>query len=301
MSQQQELHDQALRTNSAPHKEGGGDFLASSTWSSESLQSRLYSDTSTAKLVAAGATMGGTGGRSSSSLMGGQTLKKNAKGGKVLNSRLLGSQSTPALRTLSSGKVLERKSAKKTQSIVSKNSRQLFSKSILPSPSDTTFTSTARDRHGRGEEGSHLDSTGAVASSNNDAEGEVRIVPRTFLESLNLSIKHEHELFHVPHTFFYLSKANLNTRAYDLQLISQEAIDKNQYYTISKEGLTLHRGSDSEFTSLSQWEREYSLFHQISVIPFFRQYRRWKVNYFPFFRITAPIEISKTYLFFSFF
>ena len=276
MSQQNE---HTLRTNSAPQKEAGGeDFLASATWSSESLQSRLYSDTSTAKLAAAkGGTLGGNGGRSTGSLLGGQTqtLKKNAKSGKVLNSRMMGSQSTPAMRTLSSGKVLERKSAKKTQSIVSKNSRQLFSKSILPSPSDTSFAPAGDER----KEESHLDDTSAMLISNNDADGDVKAVPRTFLESLNLSTKHQHELFHVPHTFFYLSKANLNTRAYDLQLISQEAIDKNQYYTISKEGLTLHRGSDSEFTSLSQWEREYSLFHQISVIPFFRQYRRWKVDH----------------------
>lgn len=286
---QQEHNDPTLRTNSAPQKEGGGeDFLASATWSSESLQSRLYSDTSSAKLAAAkGGTMGmgGTGGLSSTSLLGGKTQalnKKNGKSGRLLNSRMMGSQSTPAMRTLSSGKVLERKSAKKTQSIVSKNSRQLFSKSILPSPSDNSLSHTMEDR--KEEEGrygsSSLDDIVALpGSSNNDTEGDVKAVPHTFLESLNLSTKHEHELFHVPHTFFYLSKANLNTRAYDLQLISQEAIDKNQYYTISKEGLTLHRGSDSEFTSLSQWEREYSLFHQISVIPFFRQYRRWKVNH----------------------
>jgi hypothetical protein len=287
---QQEQNDPTLRTNSAPHKEtdGGGDFLASTTWSSESLQSRLYSDTSTAKLGGAGvggANQSRTGGRSSASLLGGQTLKKTARGeGRVLNSRMMGSQSTPAMRTLSSGKVLERKSAKKTQSIVSKNSRQLFSKSVLPPPSDASllrdFSAAGSDLHT--EIDPALPSSSSV-SNNEGEEGDAKVVPRTFLESLCLSSKHQHELFHVPHTFFYLSKANVNTRAYDLQLIAQEAIDKNQYYTISKEGLTLHRGSDSEFTSLSQWEREYSLFHQISVIPFFRQYRRWKVSTISFF------------------
>ena len=130
---------------------------------------------------------------------------------------------------------------------------------------------------------SHANDGEPMSGSNNDGDDDLKAVPKTFLESLHLSSKHEHELFHVPHTFFYLSKANQNTRAYDLQLISQEAIDKHQYYTISKEGLTLHRGSDSEFTSLSQWEREYSLFHQISVIPFFRQYRRWKVRTYQMF------------------
>ena len=105
------------------------------------------------------------------------------------------------------------------------------------------------------------------------------VVKTSFLASLNLSPKLHHELFHVPHTFFYLeAKTAIDTKAYDLQLISQDKVDKNQYYTISKEGITLHRSNDSEFTSLSQWEREYSLFHQISVIPFFRQYRRWKVS-----------------------
>jgi hypothetical protein len=272
----QERSNPTLRTNSAPNKEGGdGDFLASTTWSSESLQSRLYSDPSSTKLGAtSGAALGG--GRSTTSLLGGQTMKKGSKPGKILNSRMMGSQSTPALRTLSSGKVLERKSAKKTQSIVSKNSRQLLNKSILPSPSQSSMFQSTGDFGG--DEFTACHSTQLAGPTSTLDDDEIKVLPKTFLESLCLSSKHEHELFHVPHTFFYLSKANLNTRAYDLQLISQEAVDKNQYYTISKEGLTLHRGSDSEFTSLSQWEREYSLFHQISVIPFFRQYRRWKVR-----------------------
>ena len=266
-----------LRTKSAPNDNDGEDFLASATWSSESLQSRLYSDVSASKLVAAQGTIGKTGTKSMGSFVGGQTSKNNAKTGRVLNSRMLGSQSTPALRTLSNGKILERKSTKKTQSIVSKNSRQLLSKPIISPSKDTLGQSSALYR--KNEQDSKTDDqSSAVVMSNNDGEDEGKDIPRTFLESLNLSAKHQHELFHVPHTFFYLSKENVNTRAYDLKLIPQEAIDKNQYYTISKEGLTLHRGSDSEFTSLAQWEREYSLFHQISVIRFFRQYRRWKVN-----------------------
>lgn len=58
----------------------------------------------------------------------------------------------------------------------------------------------------------------------------------------------------------------------------QEKLNKDNYFTISKEGITHHKMKDSSFTSLTQWEREYLLFHRISRIRFFRQYRRWKVS-----------------------
>ena len=103
--------------------------------------------------------------------------------------------------------------------------------------------------------------------------------PKTFLESLHLSAKEMDELMNIPNTFYYLNpQRRSDTKFYDLELIPQERIDANHYYTISKEGVTQYRMKQSHFTTLVQWEREFKLFHKISRIKFFRQYRCWKVK-----------------------
>jgi dynein heavy chain, axonemal len=48
------------------------------------------------------------------------------------------------------------------------------------------------------------------------------------------------------------------------------------YYTLSRAGITHFRNSDSDFTSLDRWEREFILFHRIKSINFFKKYRQWK-------------------------
>lgn len=245
-----------------------------SNWTTDLLASRLYAENNLQKNK--------------------NNEKNSKKNSKVINTRLQMSQSTPALKTISSTNDfnttnnglgvggsglnglngLERKSTVKTSKIIGDNNRNLLKKSVLP----TTSSSTLSSSYGLLPPLDAKQSSHESDIHQNETLSSKPIAPTTFLQSLNLSPKLHHELFHVPHTFFYLqSKVAIDTKAYDLQLISQDKVDKNQYYTISKEGITLHRASDSEFTSLAQWEREFSLFHQISVIPFFRQYRRWKV------------------------
>lgn len=132
----------------------------------------------------------------------------------------------------------------------------------------------------------------------------------TFIESLKLSDKNMHDFVHVAQTFFYLqvkpptdddknenmsidgiSETKSGTSdpsvrfdanavsvesVYNLELVSQDKVDKEFYFTISKEGITMYRNKVSEFTGLTQWEREYSLFNKIAKIRFFKLYRRWK-------------------------
>ena len=101
---------------------------------------------------------------------------------------------------------------------------------------------------------------------------------KTFLRSLNLSINEMDELMNVPNTFYYmLPQKKTDTKFYDLELVSQETVDPIHYYTISREGVTQYRMKESHFTTLTQWEREFRLFHKISRIRFFKQYRCWKV------------------------
>jgi hypothetical protein len=125
----------------------------------------------------------------------------------------------------------------------------------------------------------------------------------SFIGSLNLSEDLLNELFKVPHTFFYLRlKSNgaekssptsmkgsgfdhsteergHNSSVYELELASLEEIDKNFYFTLSREGVTQFYNKVSTFTTLTQWEREYRLFHKIANINFFKVYKRWKVRY----------------------
>lgn len=118
-----------------------------------------------------------------------------------------------------------------------------------------------------------------------------------FLRSLMLSEKQYHDLEKVPHTFFYMaaiqegqlrpgtSSTNdilvdrgSNGSVYDLQIVSLDQVDKNYYFTLSKEGVTQFRNKVSHFTGLVQWDREYRLFHKIANIHFFKVYKRWKVQ-----------------------
>jgi hypothetical protein len=63
---------------------------------------------------------------------------------------------------------------------------------------------------------------------------------------------------------------------YDLEVVSQDLIDKDYYFTLSKEGITICRDKVSQFTPLAQWERETLLFNKIINIRFFTLYKRWK-------------------------
>ena len=73
----------------------------------------------------------------------------------------------------------------------------------------------------------------------------------------------------------------LNPRGpYDLQIVKHDAIDPTNYYTMSRAGVTHFFQTETDFTSLDQWEREYFLFTKMMDIPFFRRFRMWKAFFF---------------------
>jgi hypothetical protein len=57
---------------------------------------------------------------------------------------------------------------------------------------------------------------------------------------------------------------------------SSSSKQNDTYYTLSRAGITHFRNSDSDFTSLDRWEREFILFHRIKTISFFKKYKQWK-------------------------
>ena len=105
-----------------------------------------------------------------------------------------------------------------------------------------------------------------------------------FIASLNLKPQQLHALFKEAQTFFYMTKRiDLNygwctTSVYDLEVISLEQVDKKNYFTLSKEGVTQFRDGESSFTNLKQYNSEYIIFHKISDIRFFKAYKTWKVS-----------------------
>ena len=115
---------------------------------------------------------------------------------------------------------------------------------------------------------------GAAFKSDGSENDETR--PPTFTESLQLD-EHYLEEF-LGGNFVYLRpKAGLQRTAYDLECVEHFETDPMDYYTMSKEGIThFCKSSESEFTPLDKWEEEYSMFHKIRKIVFFRRYRLWK-------------------------
>ena len=63
---------------------------------------------------------------------------------------------------------------------------------------------------------------------------------------------------------------------YNLELVAQHEIDRADYLTLSRAGVTHFMLADSTFTPFAVWEREYFIFHQIRKIRFFHIYRQWK-------------------------
>ena len=115
-----------------------------------------------------------------------------------------------------------------------------------------------------------------------------------FLNSIGLSENDLDNLMNKANIFFYLQVRPISSKIeeavgkqanpvrgsiYDLEVVDEHYLNKDFYFTLSKEGVTQFRNNVSQFTTLAQWTREYQLFFKISSIQFFRVYRTWKVFY----------------------
>eukprot|EP00755_Sulcionema_specki_P020771 Sspe_Gene.12750::Locus_4355_Transcript_2_2_Confidence_0.222_Length_4895::g.12750::m.12750/K10408/DNAH; dynein heavy chain, axonemal len=63
---------------------------------------------------------------------------------------------------------------------------------------------------------------------------------------------------------------------YDLVAVPHKDTDRNNYFTIAKEGVTHVQNGEADFIPLEEWLREYRIFSNVLGIPFFRKFRRWK-------------------------
>lgn len=152
--------------------------------------------------------------------------------------------------------------------------REAVSKTLSTSTSAALLSSNPADRKGLEHEiqASFSELPMRIESTPDEAvllsspkitqpDGYIAAQRGSFIASLNMSQKQLHDLYKVPQTFFYLrtrasaAAAGSTGSVYDLELISLDQVDKNSYFTLSKEGVTQFRAKLSAFTGLAQWER----------------------------------------------
>lgn len=151
--------------------------------------------------------------------------------------------------------------------------------------------SARRERERKRERDSNIsnyNNTNASSISKQDAQQQ--LMEKKLQEAVAKSQREEYEKYLMspfsfidkviesPYTeeFVYLN----SNGAYDLQIVKHDQIDPDNYYTMSRAGVTHFYHTETDFTSLDQWEREYFLYTKMMEIPFFKKYRGWKGFYF---------------------
>ncbi|XP_051785909.1 dynein axonemal heavy chain 6 [Erpetoichthys calabaricus] len=80
--------------------------------------------------------------------------------------------------------------------------------------------------------------------------------------------------------FLYMTpaapKSSIYYDAYNLKIVSFEEINKNDYYTISKQGVTHNLFGEVDYLDLPRWEKEYTCHRNLLKIPIFALFRKWK-------------------------
>ena len=98
----------------------------------------------------------------------------------------------------------------------------------------------------------------------------------SFLDSLQLSDQQMASFIDDAGSFLYLTRRSRQSSAYDLRVCEWAEVDESDYFTVSCNGVTQFERTDSEFTSLTVFEKEYKDYHAMARIPFFFKYRSWK-------------------------
>ncbi|ERE66321.1 dynein heavy chain 6, axonemal-like protein [Cricetulus griseus] len=71
-------------------------------------------------------------------------------------------------------------------------------------------------------------------------------------------------------------KSSIEYDPYNLKVVSFENIVKNDYYTISNKAVTHVHNDDSEYIEIERWEQEYLYHRELTKIPIFALFRKWK-------------------------
>ncbi|XP_038615472.1 dynein heavy chain 6, axonemal [Tachyglossus aculeatus] len=80
--------------------------------------------------------------------------------------------------------------------------------------------------------------------------------------------------------FLYLTpavpKSSTEYDTYNLKIVSYDALNKNDYYTISQKAVTHMCNGEAEFMDLDRWKQEYLYHRELTKIPIFARFRKWK-------------------------
>uniref|UniRef100_A0A8C5NZ98 Dynein, axonemal, heavy chain 6 n=1 Tax=Jaculus jaculus TaxID=51337 RepID=A0A8C5NZ98_JACJA len=71
-------------------------------------------------------------------------------------------------------------------------------------------------------------------------------------------------------------KSSIEYDPFNLRVVSYENINKNDYYTISQKAVTHVYNDDIEFIKVERWEQEYLYHRELTKIPIFSLFRKWK-------------------------
>ncbi|XP_010633543.1 dynein heavy chain 6, axonemal [Fukomys damarensis] len=71
-------------------------------------------------------------------------------------------------------------------------------------------------------------------------------------------------------------RSSIEYDTYNLKVVSYENINKNDYYTISQRAVTHVYNDDIEFIEIDRWEQEYLYHRELTKIPIFSLFRKWK-------------------------
>ncbi|KAI4587317.1 hypothetical protein MJG53_005104 [Ovis ammon polii x Ovis aries] len=71
-------------------------------------------------------------------------------------------------------------------------------------------------------------------------------------------------------------RSSIEYDTYNLKVVNYENINKNDYYTISKKAVTHVYNNDIEFIEIDRWEQEYLYHRELTKIPIFSLFRKWK-------------------------
>lgn len=107
-----------------------------------------------------------------------------------------------------------------------------------------------------------------------DVAGQSR-EKRSFLPSIGID-QAKLETFADGHFIYLRPRRGVNYSVYELEQCTHDQIDVNDYFTLSKDGVTHFSLSQADFTPLADWEREYALFYEVSSIPFYYKFRVFK-------------------------
>ncbi|XP_052028538.1 LOW QUALITY PROTEIN: dynein axonemal heavy chain 6 [Apodemus sylvaticus] len=108
----------------------------------------------------------------------------------------------------------------------------------------------------------------------NDREEVIKANIRDPLQIIK--IVHENEHLGFLYMISAVPKSSIEYDTYNLKVVSYENINKNDYYTISKDAVTHVYNDDIEYIEIERWEQEYLYHRELTKIPIFALFRKWK-------------------------